>query len=120
MTSRVLAASMTELEVPLSSSGISDIENGKRSVSVDQLTGLAAALGISPIALLQPLAMGEDGKPDPAAEVMLTGTSPETAAHMTDWLRGDRSLTDEMLDDFEREKFRRDSLPPWAWKKAKD
>lgn len=110
MTSRVLAASTSELGVPLSSSGISDIEKGRRTVSVDQLTCLAACLGVSPIALLNPETS------DPDATVELSGTSPETAAAaLTDWLRGEKSLTDELLDDFEREKFRRTNLPEWMW-----
>ena len=109
MTSRVLAMSTSELGVPLSSSGISDIEKGRRTVSVDQLTCLAACLGVSPIALLNPEVS------DPDAEVELSGTSPETAAAMTDWLRGEQSLTDELLDDHEREAFRRQSLPEWLW-----
>ncbi len=97
----------------MSGSGITDIERGRRGVSVDQLTALAAALGVSPLALLAPIPADDD----PTAEVVLSGTSYETADAMYLWLRGDRSLTDEMLDDYEREGFRRMSNPPWTWKK---
>lgn len=113
MTTRVLAASLAEVGVPMSSSGISEIETNRRGVNVDQLTALAAALGVSPLALLTPIP--DDADPD--AEVLLSGTSPERADDMYRWLRGDRSLTDEMLDDYEREGFRRMSNPPWTWKK---
>ncbi len=115
-TTRVLAASVAEQGVPMSGSGITDIENGRRGVSVDQLTCLAAALGVAPIALLTPLNDPED--PDPESLVLLSGTSHETAKAMYAWLRGDCSLTDDELDDYERETFRRLSHPKWLWKKA--
>lgn len=114
VTTRTLAASLAENGLPMSSSGITDIERGKRGVNVDQLTALAAALGVSPIALLTPLP--DDGNPD--GEVILSGTSPERADDMYRWLKGERSLTDEMLDDYEREGFRRRSNPTWTWKKV--
>lgn len=112
MTTRVLAASVAENGLAMSSSGITDIERGRRSVSVDQLTALAAALGVSPVTLLTPIP--DDESPD--TEVILSGTSPERASDMHLWLRGDRSLTDDMLDDFEREAFRRLANPPWTWR----
>lgn len=114
LTTRVLAASVAEQGVPMSSSGITDIEAGRRGVSVDQLTCLAAAVGVSPLALLTPIPEGDD----PDAEVLLSGTSHESAGDMYLWLKGERSLTDEMLDDFEREAFRRASNPPWTWGKG--
>jgi transcriptional regulator with XRE-family HTH domain len=113
MTTRTLANGLAEQRVPMSGSGITDIERGRRGVSVDQLTALAAALGVSPIALLSPMPDDEN----PTAETALSGTSYETADAMYQWLRGERSLTDDMLDDYERETFRRRSNPPWTWKK---
>lgn len=112
MTTRVLADSVAEQGVPLSGSGITEIEKGRRTVNVDQLTCIAAALGVSPLALLTPL----PDDLDPDAEVMLSGTSPERADDLYMWLKGERSLTDDMLDDFERESFRRMSNPPWTYK----
>ncbi|BBX38518.1 hypothetical protein MMAGJ_78000 [Mycolicibacterium mageritense] len=85
-TIRELAAGLKEQGLPMSSSGITDIERGRRQVNVDQLTALAAALGVSPMTLLMPLP--DDGDPD--AEVMLSGTSPETARDMDMWLRGEQ------------------------------
>lgn len=115
MTTRTLANGLAEQGVPMSGSGITDIERGRRGVSVDQLTALAAALGVSPLALLTPIPDGDDPA---AAEVILSGTSYETADTMYLWLKGERSLTDDMLDDHERETFRRGSNPPWTWKKG--
>lgn len=109
-TTRMLADSVAEQGVPLSGSGITEIEKGRRSVNVDQLTCIAAALGVSPLALLTPL-------PDsPDAEVMLSGTSVETADDLYLWLKGERSLSHSELDDYERETFRRHSNPPWTYK----
>lgn len=113
-TTRVLAASLAENGLPMSGTGITEIEKGRRGVNVDQLTAIAAALGVSPIALLTPLP--DDGDPD--GEVILSGTSPETAEHMYRWLRGDRPLAAELMDDYECETFRRRSNPPWTWKKG--
>lgn len=112
-TIRELAAGLKEQGVPMSSSGITDIERGRRQVNVDQLTALAAALGVSPMTLLMPLP--DDGDPD--TEVMLSGTSPETARDMDLWLRGEQPLTAGLMDDWEQEGFRRAALPPWTWKK---
>lgn len=110
-TAGVLAASLVENGIPMTGGGISDIERGKRGVHVDLLTGIAAALGVSPLALLTPIP--DDGNPD--GEVILSGTSPETADHLYLWLKGERSLTDDLLDDYERETFRRRSNPTWTW-----
>lgn len=109
-TTRMLAESLAAQGVPMSSSGITDIENGRRGVNVDQLTAFAAAMSVSPLALLTPEIE------DPDAEVILSGTSYERAEDMYLWLHGDRSLTDELLDDYERETFRRTSNPIWTYK----
>ncbi|WP_459953100.1 helix-turn-helix domain-containing protein [Mycobacterium avium] len=115
MTTRVLAASLAENGVPMSPSGISEIENGRRGVNVDQLTALAAALDVSPLALLTPIP--DDADPD--AEVMLSGTSPERAVDIHLWLKGERPLNAHLLDDFEQEAFRRRSNPVWTYKKGR-
>ncbi|SLI42792.1 Uncharacterised protein [Mycobacteroides abscessus subsp. abscessus] len=94
----------------MSSSGITEIENGRRGVNVDQLTAFAAAMSVSPLALLTP------ESEDPDAQVTLSGTSPERAEDMYLWLRGERSITDDLLDDYERETFRRQSNPVWTYK----
>jgi transcriptional regulator with XRE-family HTH domain len=112
MTTRALATRLTELGVPLTSSGISDIEAGRRTVSVDQLTSLAMALDVSPIALLMP----ESG-PENDHRVKLTGTPMMLKLGFLPWLRGDVPLDPNLWDDpFEVEAFRRRSLPEWSWK----
>ncbi|WP_157897265.1 helix-turn-helix domain-containing protein [Mycobacteroides franklinii] len=109
-TTRVLADSVAAQGVPMSSSGITEIENGRRGVNVDQLTAFAAAMSVSPLALLTP------EHEDPDAQVTLSGTSPERAEDMYLWLRGERSITDDLLDDYDRETFRRQSNPVWTYK----
>ncbi len=116
MTTRALAAALTELGVPLTSSGITDIEAGRRTVSVDQLTALATALDVSPIALLMP-----GSGPENDHRVKLTGTPTVLSLAMLPWLRGDVPIRAEEWDDaFEVEAFRRRSLPSWSWKRGAD
>lgn len=111
---RQLVTGLVAQEMPISPSGISDIEHGRRQVSVDQLTALAAALGVSPMTLLMPYV------DDPDEEVVLAGTSYERAEDMVAWLRGERSLSHAEMDDWEREGFRRQANPIWERKKAAD
>ena len=116
MTTRALAAALTDLGVPLTSSGISDIEAGRRTVSVDQLTCLAMALDVSPIALLMP----ESG-PENDHRVKLSGTPTVLSLGFLPWLRGDVPFDAALWDDaFEVEAFRRRSLPEWSWKRGAD
>lgn len=102
----------------MSGSGITEIEKGRRTVSVDQLTALAAALGVSPATLLMPL--DDPDNPDPAATALLSGTSYERAEDMYRWLRGEQSLSWDQMDDWEREGWRRSATPRWAWKTGSD
>lgn len=74
---------------------------------------LAGILNISPIALLTPEIE------DPDAEVLMSGTHSARAETMYLWLRGERSLADDKLDDFEREAFRRTSNPVWTYKEVR-
>lgn len=117
LTTRELAALLSVRGMPMSSSGITDIERGRRGVSVDQLTALAGALAVSPLALLTPLVEGDDGRADPDAETRLAGVSAQPSRHLAAWLRADRALGDEDMDDYERETYRRRSLPWWYWKR---
>lgn len=52
----------------------------------------------------------------PDAEVVLSSSSHETAQNMYLWLKGGRSLTDALLDDFQRDSFRRQPNPMLAYK----
>jgi transcriptional regulator with XRE-family HTH domain len=113
MTARALTNRLTELGVPFSPSGISDIEAGRRTVSVDQLTALATALSVSPITLLMPQVLTENTE-----LIRLTGTEEVTGMAALAWLQGEAPIDmHEWADAFEVEHFRRRSLPPWAWKR---
>ncbi|MEU9119251.1 helix-turn-helix transcriptional regulator [Streptomyces sp. NPDC048506] len=54
VSQRQLAALVAELRRPLSHTAISRIERMRRRCDVDDLAAIAAALGISPMALLPP------------------------------------------------------------------
>ncbi|WP_431784341.1 helix-turn-helix domain-containing protein [Streptomyces chumphonensis] len=63
-------------------SAISSIENGRRRVDVDDLTTLAAVLGVTPAALLLPLTpTGED-------MVEVSGVGAVTASNAWTWALG--------------------------------
>lgn len=98
----------------MSQSGVADIERGQRTVSVDQLTALADALGVSPLALLMPHSVTGD-----AEMVALTGVESSLGLELWNWLRADYPLRYEPRGDaaseHEAEVFRRRSTPPWAW-----
>lgn len=114
VTAKAVADRMTELGVSLSPSGVSDIEAGRRTVSVDQLTCLAVVLDVSPVALLNPYVPTAAGDPPQ----QLTGTEPAQGEELLRWLQGTAPLDKQrQVDSFEVEHFRRRSLPPWAWTK---
>lgn len=98
----------------MSISGIQDIEAGRRTISVDQLTALADALHVSPLALLMPYSVTGD-----AERVELTGVDSGLGLDVWNWLRADYPLHYEPRGDaaseHEAEVFRRRSTPPWAW-----
>jgi hypothetical protein len=116
---RVLSATLMNLPgggIKLSHTSIGQIVRGERHVTVDELTSLAAALGVSPITLLMPSA----DEPDDAVEV--TGAGQRGAGPTLQWLQGTLplGLEEEWQDAFETEAFRRRSLPRWAWHKQGD
>lgn len=92
--------------VKLSGSGVSEMEFGRRTVSVDQLTALAAALDVSPMALLVPDEAMENGD-----IVALTGTGDITAERLIAWLRCEMPLEATDLDEFDVVSWQRSTLP---------
>ena len=116
LSNREVAERVVALGVPMSTSGISDICRGARSVSVDQLIAIAAALDVGIIALLIPNSTSPTGDSEPAS---LTAVSTDLGWQMLEWLRGEGPLndwgTDDPQEELARESFRRRSLPPWAW-----
>ena len=59
-TTRTLAEELTKLGFPVTHSVISQMENGRRRIDVDDLSWLAYALDTSLLALLLPMAEDED------------------------------------------------------------
>jgi len=117
VSARELATLAAELGTPLSQSGISDIENGRRTVSVDQLTALATALDVSPLSLLMPETWAAD-----VEEVRLTGTPVVLGGDLLSWLRADAPLREGFAEGageaevaIHKQMWQRRSLPPWSW-----
>ncbi|RIS62547.1 helix-turn-helix domain-containing protein [Mycobacteroides abscessus] len=112
-------AERTPEDRKLNHAQVSAAERGVRQVTVDDLTALAVALGVSPITLLLPFAKPTDGY-DADCELSLTGTLPQYPEVMIDWLRGDAPLDANVMDarerEFEAETFRRGALPEWFWR----
>ncbi len=80
LTVRELADRVKELGLPLSASGISDVENAARKVSVDELLIFAIALNTSVIDLLTPA--------DGSALTVAAGVDPLPPSWLEKWLSG--------------------------------
>ncbi|MCB1258510.1 MAG: helix-turn-helix transcriptional regulator [Microthrixaceae bacterium] len=113
MTIRDVVQNLRDIQVPMSPSGVTDIEKGRRGVTVDQLTALAIVFNVSPATLLTP------HPDDPDEETMLSACIPASARDIWLWMIGEEpSMIDpEAVDDYERETFRRRARPEWVWKK---
>lgn len=100
-------------------SGVGATGGGARTVSADQLTGLAVALRVSPVGLLMPYSSTGDLD----EECSLTGVEHELSTFVLSWLLADEPFTDDRSGSDEaravRTTFRRRSLPPWAWRTEK-
>jgi transcriptional regulator with XRE-family HTH domain len=90
-----LSRKLADMGREIPSLGLRRIESGERRVDVDDLVGLALALGVSPLALLLPT---EEGQLVPEGDRY-------TAAGIWDWATGKRPLIGDALD------FVRDSNP---------
>ncbi len=91
MTLRDLSARLEELGRPLSHATISEIERGARRVDVDDLTTLAAALGVSPASLLMPPSTMPFDE-----HVELSGASDD-AGSVWSWLTADAPLGSRII-----------------------
>ncbi|WP_431980075.1 helix-turn-helix domain-containing protein [Streptomyces qinglanensis] len=60
LSQRALAARLAHLHRPLPHTALSRIERTRRRCDVDDLVAIAEALGVSPMALLQPISSGAD------------------------------------------------------------
>lgn len=112
-----LDMSGTELRDRLSAFGltvhrswVSEVENRKRTVDVDELLCLAAALTISPSTLLMPRAVTPE-------DVVPTVSGPRDARDVWDWIAAERSLGSSWIDaddEAERRRYRAVARPPWV------
>lgn len=81
-----LSAQLRAAGRPITPSAVGKIERQQRQVTVDDLTAIAAILGVSPSALLLPLT------DDPGSKVEITGVGPIAADDAWDWVDGRRRL----------------------------
>jgi transcriptional regulator with XRE-family HTH domain len=107
LSQRALADEMRRLGHQWSASTVSDIENGDRSVAVDELVGLALVLDTNPPALLDP--GGIDGN---ATEDLDYGDGVTPVKFARAWLRGKVVLSRRVVDP--------DDVPVWAAATAND
>lgn len=121
-----LSERMTEVGRPMTGNTLSAIENLTRRADVDDLVAVAAALGVSPSALLMPqVADDEDGgiawrvptsaEPDPVDD----GVATVLSGQFWHWLVADSPLDaplfpDTGRDEFAIEAWRRAQVPPFA------
>ncbi|OHT67523.1 putative DNA binding protein [Mycobacteroides abscessus subsp. abscessus] len=126
LTLAQLSDRMVEVGRPLTGNTLSAIENLDRRADVDDLVAIAAALEVSPAALLMPqVDEDEDGgiawliptsaEPDRGEETVPTIQSGQ----FWDWLTADAPLseplhTDTGRDEFAVEAWRRAQVPPFA------
>lgn len=97
---RALSARLAEIGHPLAASALQRIESGERRVDVDDLTALACALDVSPLALLKIPASANTGR--------LTGTAEHTSSELALWLQGLEPLSEQ------RDRLA-DALKPSEW-----
>lgn len=103
MSTRAVAAAMTEIGRPVAATAITKIEAGDRRVDVDDLVALAIALDVSPVTLLLP---DIDSVTNIEADVINTSKAVQLTenvsvpweiawrwAHGTDQLPGRRSVS---------------------------
>lgn len=93
LTFAALSDRLEQIERPIPTLGLRKIVAKTRRVDVDDLVGLAIALGVSPITLLLPLEI-EPGEPvRPGDMVGVTGLDVEaTASQLWKWLTADDTL----------------------------
>ncbi|MFI1394095.1 helix-turn-helix domain-containing protein [Streptomyces sp. NPDC020681] len=108
MTIYALSGVLARIGRPITPSAIAKIEKQQRQVTVDDLVALAAALDVSPLALLLPtVGSGQEG-------VRLAEDLEVTAAAAWEWADGQKPLTRSEGDPHgDLLRFRLDSRPAW-------
>lgn len=89
LTREALADRLTEVGRPIRATGLARLEAGRRRVDVDDLIGLALALGVSPVALLLP--------PEMVEELHLTDTTSTSWQAAWRWAIGEEPFTQERM-----------------------
>lgn len=116
MSLRQLEVELASVGHPIALSALSKIENLSRRVDVDDLTAIAMALDVSPLALLIPPTRSHSD------EVRLTGADGPAAA-IWRWAIGERPLDDTLGDRggeeapeaaWRRHEFARLARPWWG------
>ena len=98
----------------LSHVSVRELELGRRRATVDDLTSLAVAFGVSPITFLMPWTTD-----DRESYIQLSGTPEVLPFGMLAWLQGRAPIhPEDWVDAWKVEGFQRESLPPWAWGKT--
>jgi transcriptional regulator with XRE-family HTH domain len=91
-----LARRLADTDRPLTANTVSEVENGARRVDVDDLTALAAALGVSPLFLLLPHEFRE------GETVQLAGVGEVAVRDAWAWMRDGLPLSAEFRAMAER------------------
>jgi transcriptional regulator with XRE-family HTH domain len=113
-----LSERMTAVGRPMSTTTLSAIENATRRADVDDLVAIAAALNVSPIALLMPQANEDEFGPVETTARLVGSADPDPeAGQLWDWLKGESPLdASQVLDERDEvaiEMWRREQTPPW-------
>lgn len=111
-----LSERMTAVGRSMSVTTLSAIENGDRRCDVDDLVAIAAALNVSPAAMLMPPVTD----PYDAAGATVSPLGAPEAGPLWDWLTAqaplDAPLLDEERDDVAAEMWRREQVPQWSYR----
>lgn len=120
LTMAQLSARLTELGRPMGVSTLSGVENGGRRIDTDDLVMLAAALDVSPAALLMPPGANDAIEESVPADAVPGGRSV-SAGEWWNWLTAAAPLHGtypDAVDTFEVERWRRGQVPPFAWNRS--
>jgi transcriptional regulator with XRE-family HTH domain len=111
---------MAEVGRPMSVSTLSAIENATRRTDVDDLVAIAAALNVSPAALLMPQANEDEFGPVETTAQLIGSDDPRPdAGQLWYWLTADAPLDTpqpDHRDEIEIEMWRREQVPIWDYR----
>lgn len=121
-----LSERLTTVGRPMTGNTLSAIENATRRADVDDLVALAAALNVSPAALLMPNVTELDTTDPSDPSLIVEQHVPTSAGENVEagalwlWLTADSPLDApqilEKRDEVGIEVWRREQVPPWAYR----